>query len=306
MRRKDLTGQRFGMLVAQHPARTSGNRSGWLCICDCGKTSIVSTDSLLRGTTKSCGCQRYKGLQTRVYKPTGPTIPMIGRRFGRLTVIEQAEHKSGEQYRYVCKCDCGNLVTVPGYSLRSGNTTSCGCYAREVRREIGLSSKGRKSSKAADLKGQRFEYLFVLERAGSNKSGQALWKCLCNCGNITYVTTSKLKSGATVSCGCLGLKRATEAKITHGNTNTSIYHVFHGMHNRCEKPQEPAYRWYGAKGVKVCDEWTTFEPFYAWAISNGYQEGLTIDRIDPDGDYCPENCRWITRSENSRRARHKK
>lgn len=303
--RLDLTGRRFGMLVAQYPCKTKSNKAGWLCLCDCGNTSVVLTADLTSGNTKSCGCQRYKGLKENPHNPVGPTIPMIGKRFGRLTVISQAEHKSGEQYKYICKCDCGNTVTVPGYSLRSGNTKSCGCYAKEVRRKIGSASKGRKSTRAVDLKGKRFEYLFVLDRAGSTKNGKALWKCLCNCGNISYVTTDKLLSGKTVSCGCLGLKRASEAKIKHGKSNSSIYRVFKSIHARCENPKSTPYRWYGARGIKVCEAWDTFENFYSWAMSHGYKQGLSIDRIDPDKDYCPENCRWITRSENSSRARHK-
>lgn len=302
---KDLTGQRFGYLVAKERARTKNNRSGWLCQCDCGNTTIVVTSDLTSGNTRSCGCYQ-KTSPRKVGDRSSTIIPMIGKRFGRLVVKSMAERKVGDPIRYICQCDCGNITTVLGYSLRKGNTVSCGCYSKEVSRKIGASSKGRPSKAVPNLVGKRFGSLFVLEREKSNDSGRAVWKCLCNCGKVTHVVTSKLLSGKTKSCGCLGLKHATEAKIKHGKAHSPIYNVFHTMHARCENPRSPGYKWYGGKGVQVCSEWEKFEPFYAWAMDNGYEKGLTIDRIDPDGNYCPENCRWISRSENSSRVKHKK
>jgi hypothetical protein len=101
------------------------------------------------------------------------------------------------------------------------------------------------------------------------------------------------------------LEHATQAKIKHGGSGTALFMVLNGMKTRCENPNSTAYKWYGAKGVKVCPEWKDFAVFRDWAMSHGYKKGLTIDRIDPDGDYCPDNCRWITRSENSKRVQHK-
>lgn len=96
---------------------------------------------------------------------------------------------------------------------------------------------------------------------------------------------------------------------THGMSNTRIYNEWKGMRRRCSNPNTPKYKFYGGKGIKVCPEWDKsgdgFNSFYNWALSNGYQDDLTIDRIDENKDYCPENCRWITKEENIKRAVNK-
>lgn len=157
-----------------------------------------------------------------------------------------------------------------------------------------------------NLIGQRFGRLTVIEEAGIN-SGYTLWKCKCDCGNEIIARGTHLKYGNTRSCGCLHREMLSQISKKHGGVGTRLYNIYHGMRERCYNPKQRTYRWYGAKGIKVCDEWLNdFTTFKQWAYENGYREEevlskmerLSIDRIDPNKDYSPDNCRWMTLSEN--------
>lgn len=151
-----------------------------------------------------------------------------------------------------------------------------------------------------DMVGLRFEKLLVIERVDKDKHGQARWLCSCDCGNETVVLGSNLRRGKTKSCGCWrrenGVNHAT-SMTKHGQHDTRLYRIWNTMKNRCQNPKVHNYFRYGERGINVCPDWQEFTPFYEWSMANGYQENLTLDRIDNFKGYSPENCRWVTMKE---------
>lgn len=200
------------------------------------------------------------------------TTDITGQKFGMLTALCRTKNSL-----WKCKCDCGNTVYKTYHDLRYCNskTINCGCYTA--------------TTKLHDLVGQRFGLLTVIKRMPNNTSNKVQWLCKCDCGNERIAIGTRLMQGYIVSCGCVK------------SDKQRLLQIWADMLGRCTKPSYKCWKFYGGKGITVCDEWHSYENFKSWAYANGYTQELTLDRIDSSKNYEPSNCRWITLRENQLR-----
>lgn len=150
---------------------------------------------------------------------------------------------------------------------------------------------------AIDMTGQKYGRLTVLQASHKDKRGEWHWLCQCECGKQKTVSGYKLRSGNTKSCGCMQ-RECLDGRLrrTHGMSTSHLYTIWENMKHRCNDPKNIVYRNYGGRGIRVCDEWmNSFDSFAKWAESTGYLDGLSIERVDVNGNYEPSNCKWITK-----------
>ena len=296
---QDLSGKKFGNLTAIQRVENKGKNVMWLCKCECGTETTVSTTHLKSGHTSSCGCLRNK--------PPKNIIDLTGQKFGRLIVIRKERphitNGGASVSMWRCECDCGKIISVSSQALRNGNTKSCGCYRDEKVKDLNFE----------DLTGKKFERLTVIKYLGKEErvTRGYNWLCECECGNTIKANASKLKSGWTKSCGCLRKEVSGNKNRKYQNVSKRLYSVYKGILSRCYDEKQREYCNYGGRGISVCAEWLGehgFDKFSEWAYLVGYDENAdrgeyTIERKYVNGNYCPNNCVWKTNKEqqNNRR-----
>lgn len=252
------------------------NKKYYKCKCECGNEKNILISTIKSGRIRDCGCGEYA--RTR----------LIGKRFGKLVVIDAKRDINAKKKNIicVCRCDCGNTKNIIASKLKE--TNSCGCL---------------KKFNYEKYRNKKFGKITILDLIDSDKK---IVSCKCDCGNTFKALLYDIigKKQIVISCGSCGRK----TNPTLYNDNARLSNIYSGMLMRCYHKNNKDYKYYGGKGIKVCDEWkNSKQNFINWALNNNYKFNLTIDRIDNNGNYEPSNCRWVDmKTQQNNRTNNKK
>lgn len=287
----------YGRLTVLENSRDKDGKV--LCMCSCGVKKRIKLCNVKSGSTKSCGCllkEHLRSVHKKQKRERSTFDKYVGKTFGRLTVVDG---KRLENDKVICKCSCGAQRPFNAYNVIKGGTKSCGCLKKDLMKvEAKKRFKGVRSKNFKDYTGVKIGVVEVLKKVEDTAENTTRYLLRCECGTEFMSGTSRVLRLKYNTCGC-------------GYKKHRLKGILKGMKNRCNNPNEPRYKWYGKKGVKVCEEWAKYPiKFIEWSYLNGYKdqenvnhsETLSIDRIDSNGDYCPENCHWITVAENSHKS----
>ena len=293
--KEPMVGRTFGRLTVISEAGRSKNGSiTYLCSCSCGNQVIVKGTALRSGNNLSCGCLKKEVLSKKVVKNLAGTI------INGIKVIREAGRTKAQKVKWLCICpECGKEFVTLGNSLLTSRVKRCPTCSTENRRNRSVKfAKERVNKQVQELVGRKYGELTIVSRSKNvNEKGRPLWVCHCNvCNKNSEFTIEQLRGRKT--CGCV------KPNTKHGLRFHRLYSIWSAMKSRCYNPNTPAYKNYGERGISICDEWHyNFQSFFDWAVTHGYESNLTIERLEVNGNYEPNNCTWIPIGEQANNTR---
>ena len=291
----DLIGMTFGDLkiCAYGEKRDNSGKRLYTCKCICGKTLYVSRSALINGHTRRCSTCRDNYLKNDNNRNSCiPDSEFIGKTFNKLTVLRKSDKKDKQgKTLYECSCSCGSdkLVLAKKFNIYNGYVKSCGCILSDTRAK-------KKLEFEQSLIGKQFGLLTVIKRIedSNNTSHNSRWLCQCDCG----IKIIKFKSELDIkdrryplSCGCASPKKF----YPNSEIERRLSKLYDTVKSRCYNPNGRKADNYCKRGIDICTEWLMNKrKFVEWALDNGYRPGLTLERVDVNKGYSPDNCAWIT------------